>query len=242
MNPEVEGVPGWLGVREIQNAERCVPELVEDYVLRHTRLLPRDLVELGNALSREVAAAKVGGAKALAPDRIRRVVDCSAAGFADMQLRVCANQIVADMMPANAVAQGYSDVYLGDTEYARGVVEILRQTLAAVHTDRFDGLALNRAREEASTRLDDHVRPDSGLDPGLHVLDVLWQHGLLGYEGTGNECRDVCFSATFDVNDFHLPLDRRAYVLHPCVAHTVPVQSVGAPVLGSGNHWDRQHG
>jgi hypothetical protein len=231
MDPEVAGVPGWLGVREIANAERGVPELVDDYVLRHTRLLPRDLVEMGNALSREVAAAKAGGAKTLAPETIRRVVDRAAAGFADMQLRVCANQIVADMMPANAVAQGYSEVYLGDTQYARGIVEDLRQVLAALQTDRFDGVALHRARVEASRRLKDHVRPDGDLDPGLHVLDVFWQHGLLGYEdGSGH----VRFASSLDVNDFHLPLDRRAYVLHPCVAHTTTVQSVGAPVLMSG--------
>ncbi|HEX8157105.1 MAG TPA: hypothetical protein VF526_06935 [Solirubrobacteraceae bacterium] len=230
MDPGVEGVPGWLGVREIENIERGVPELVEDYVLRHTRLLPRDLVEVGNALSREVAVAKTRGAQALAPETIRRVVDQAAAGFADMQLRVCANQIVADMMPPNAVAQGYSEVYLGDTPYARGIVEDLRQVLAAFQTDRFDGVALNRARTEASRRLKDHIRPDSDLDPGMHVLDVLWQHGLLGYEqGSGH----VRFSSSLDVNDFHLPLDRRAYVLHPCVAHTAPVQSVGAPVLTS---------
>jgi hypothetical protein len=231
MDPDVEGVPGWLGAREFDNAERGVSELLEDYVLRHTRLLPRDLVELGNVLSREVAAAKVRGAKTLAPETIRRVVDRAAAGFADMQLRVCANQIVADMMPANAVAQGYSEVYLGDTQYARGIVEDLRQVLTALQTDRFDGVALNRARSEASRRLKDHIRPDSDLDPGLHVLDVFWQHGLLGYEeGSGH----VRFTASLDVNDFHLPLDRRAYVLHPCVAHATAVRSVGAPVLMSG--------
>ncbi|MEA2187819.1 MAG: hypothetical protein QOK16_2830 [Solirubrobacteraceae bacterium] len=231
MDPDVEGVPGWLGAREIDNTERGVTELVEDYVLRHTRLLPRDLVEIGNVLSREVAAAKTRGAEALAPETIRRAVDQAAAGFADTQLRVCANQIVADMMPANAVAQGYAEVYLGDTQYARGIVEDLRQVLAAFQTDRFDGVALNRARAEASRRLQHHVRPDSDLDPGLHVLDVLWQHGLLGYEqGSGH----VRFSASLDVNDFHLP-DRRAYVLHPCVAHTAPVASIGDPILMSGN-------
>jgi hypothetical protein len=234
MDPDVEGVRGWLGIGEIHNTERDVPELIEDYLLRHTRLLPRDLVEIGNALSREVAGAKARGAVALAPERIRAVVDRAAAGFADVQLRACANQIAADMMPANAVAQGYSEVYLGDTEYARGIVEHLRHVLAALETDRFDGLALYRARMTAATRLSEHVRPGSDHDPGLHVLDVLWQHGLIGYEVAEEDGGDVRFSSSLAVNDFHLPLDRRAYVLHPCVGHAVPVQSVGAPVLGSG--------
>ena len=231
MDPDGEGVQGWLGVREIHNEERNCVERVEDYVLRHTRLLPRDVVEIGNALSREVAAAKARGATALAPETIRRVVDRSSAGIADMQLRVCANQIVADMMPGNAVADGYADVYVGETEYARGIVEDLRCVLAAVGSDRFDGLALNRARTEAAARLENHVRPDSELDPGAHVLDVLWQHGLVGYET--DEHGAARFSSSLDVNDFHLPLDRRAYALHPCVAHTVPVQPVGRPVLGA---------
>lgn len=232
MDPDVGGVAGWLGRRTIDNPGRGVSERVEDYVLRHTRLLPRDLVVVGNALSREVAAAKARGAGALAPDTIRRVVDSCSAGFADMLLRVCANQIVADMMPANAVAQGYADVYLGDTGYSRGVVEILRQVVLALETDRFDGVALNRAREVAGRRLNEHVRPDSSLDPGLHVLDVLWQHGLLGYEARDNDSDDIRFSATFDTNDFHLPLDRRGYVLHPCVAHTIPIRAIGLPVMG----------
>lgn len=231
MDPEGEGVRGWLGVDQIYNNRRDVPEFVEDYLLRHTRLLPRDLVEIGNALSREVAAAKAKGATALPPETIRRVVDRAAAGFADLQVRVCANQIVADMMPVNAVAQGYSDIYIGDTEYARGIVEDLRCVLAVVQADRFDGLALNRARTEAARRLKNHVRPDSGLDPGAHVLDVLWQHGLIGYE-IGDEHSTVRFSSSVDVNDFHLPLDRRSYALHPCVAHAVPVRPIGVPVLG----------
>jgi hypothetical protein len=89
-----------------------------------------------------------------------------------------------------------------------------------------------REPDRRGQRLKHHVRPDSDLDPGLHVLDVLWQHGLLGYEqGSGH----VRFSASLDVNDFHLPLDRRAYVLHPCVAHTAPVAPVGEPVLMSGH-------
>ena len=233
MDPQVPGVPGWLGLREMDNAERGVTELVEDYVLRHTRLLPRDLVEVGNALSREVAAAKAGGAHALSSDAIRRVVNACAAGIADTQLRVCANQIVADMMPANAVAQGYSDVYLGDTGYARGVVDILRRVLLAIGSDRFDGRVLNRARDEAAAQLGEHVRPDSDHDPGLHVLDVLWQHGLLGYDTGENGTEHIRFSTSLDANEFHLPLDRRAYVLHPCVAHMIPIESVGQPVMGS---------
>jgi hypothetical protein len=238
MEPDVPGVAGWLGVHEIENAERGVTELVEDYLLRHTRLLPRDLVEIGNGLSRAVANAKARGAKTLPSETIRRVVDSCAAGIADVQLRVCANQIVADMMPANAVADGYAEVYLGDTGYARGIDEILRQVLRTIQTDRFDGLALKHARDEASARLREHVRPGSELEPGLHVLDVLWQHGLLGYDAGDNGIEDIRFSASLDTTGFHLPLDRRAYVLHPCVAHTVRVRSVGPPVMGSSAcHW-----
>ena len=61
------------------------------------------------------------------------------------------------------------------------------------------------------------------------MLDVLWQHGLLGYDAGD----DIRFSATLDANDFHLPLDRRGYVLHPCLGHALPVRATGLPVMGA---------
>src|SRR5205823_1943848 len=74
MDSRVDGVAGWLGVSEIENPLRGIRERVDDYLLRHTRLLPRDIVVIGNGLSREVAAAREQGLTALPAETIWRVV------------------------------------------------------------------------------------------------------------------------------------------------------------------------
>jgi hypothetical protein len=40
----------WLGIEKIENVERNINEPAIDYLLRHTRLLPRDIVIMGNGL------------------------------------------------------------------------------------------------------------------------------------------------------------------------------------------------
>lgn len=230
MDPDSEDVAGWLGLREIDNPRRNVLEPVEDYLLRHTRMLPRDIVFLGNSLCREVARAKRDGATGLEESTIRRVVGSAAATFADMQLQACANQIAADMMPANAVTQRYAEVYLGDTEYSRGLAEELRKVIRSIGRDRFDAMQLDLARRDAGKRLEAHARPGEERDVGLQVLDVLWQQGLLGYQAAEGDEDDIRFFARADVTDFHLPMDRLGYVFHSCVAHSIPLEPVGPPV------------
>lgn len=47
----------WLGSSQIFNTRRRVKEDLMQYILRHTRLIPRDVVQLGNDLSRYVYMA-----------------------------------------------------------------------------------------------------------------------------------------------------------------------------------------
>ncbi|HUO69774.1 MAG TPA: hypothetical protein VMU39_03275 [Solirubrobacteraceae bacterium] len=53
--PGEDGVTQWLGRTTIRNCAREVDESCEDYMLRHTRLIPRDIIELGNELSKQIA-------------------------------------------------------------------------------------------------------------------------------------------------------------------------------------------
>ncbi len=100
----------WLGT----NGDWPGPEgaeAIESYLLSHTRLIPRDIVSLGNDLSEAVLREKQAGREGLAPDVIRDVVARSAKRFGDSQLAQCANQVSSDMMPKNAALQNYSEVF-----------------------------------------------------------------------------------------------------------------------------------
>jgi hypothetical protein len=147
MRPGLAGVEGWLGRTTIANRARDVEEDVEDYLLRHTRLIPRDVVELGNALCHEVNRARAYDVEALSDETLRRVVGAAAQGFAFEQIRVCANQIASDDIPELGGQHRSSDFFIGTDEYARHRAQELIDVLAEVGGDRFDREACLRLRE-----------------------------------------------------------------------------------------------
>lgn len=221
--PEADNaVESWLGKRSIYNLGRRTDEDLEDYLIRHTRLIPRDIVNVGNLLARAVAEAKNAGETELADDRIQSVINSAARSFADQQLEVCANQISADMIPERGGPQGYAGFYVGTEEYARGVAERLRQLISKAASDRVTFAELDAALSETGGELVEHG----------HVLDVLWQNGLLGYDAEDGPCPHVHFYTATEVDDFNLPEGRNTYVFHPCLAHRIKLAPIGAPVRG----------
>jgi hypothetical protein len=223
MNPDVDGVQGWLGVSEVYNERRGVWEQLEDYLLRHTRLIPRDVVQLGNELSNAVQEAKAGGARSLDPDTIRLSVGKVAKEFADEQIAVCANHLASDIMPMNAGREMITDYYMSET-YSESVQEELCRFIAEVRYDRFP---MRRLKEAFETK----AGPVLSSHP--NVLNVLWQNGLLGYDPPDDTLHHSHFYGADDVADFQLPLDFDSYVFHPIVAHRVWIEPAGQhPVTG----------
>lgn len=218
MKPDAtEPIEMWLGTTEIYNGKRGAAESLEHYLLRHTRLIPRDIVWLGNLLCDRVSQARHDGAAVLDDRAIWEVVDKAARGFADDQLRACANQIAADQVPEHGGPRGYADFYVGTSEYREGIVGELRQLISALGFDRVSEDTLKRGIEDISPTLQHE-----------HVLDVLWQNGVLGYDTRVAGCSHF-YSAT-EADDFNLPQGRLAYVFHPCLAHRIELEPSGPPV------------
>jgi hypothetical protein len=222
LRPNRSGVEAWLGRREIHNEARDVVEPVEDYLLRHTRLLPRDVVTLGNALCAEVAEAKAGERDELDSDAVRRVVGQAARGFADEQIRVCANQVASDQVPEHGGRHGSADFFVGSHEYSDGKASEITALLEEVGDDRFDRSEVSRLAKRSQEVLDGYE----------HVVDVLWQNGLLGYDSDEPRCDHAHFYAA-DADSFHLPMDKDSYVFHPSLPHLIRMRHVGrVPVRG----------
>jgi hypothetical protein len=223
MDQRKDGVSGWLGRDEIYNPSRGIVERLEDYLLRHTRLIPRDVVQLGNALSLAVRDAKLARRTSLGNDTIREAVSDVSKLFADEQVAVCANHLASDTVPAVAAQHGYSEFYTSHL-YAEAVQEELCRFIATVGTDRFTMSKLTQALE---------LTPDTDvLSRHQYPLDVLWQNGLLGYEPDDDAQRSHFYGA-HDVADFHLPSQFGTYVFHPILAHKVRIQAAGdRPVRG----------
>src|SRR5215469_15363758 len=197
----------WLGV----NGHWPGPDgggTVEDYLLSHTRLIPRDIISLGNELSEEILRQKQAGHEGLPPTALHRVVQRCARRFGDSQLAQCANQISSDLMPKNAALQDYSELFTSTQAYMSGVQEEVRSFVRMIGVDRFPRGDLEALEEMA----------DLHFEKATDLASVLWQNGLLGYVDESGRRR---FYSMGDVEAFHFPPDVDTYVLHPCLVHTV---------------------
>jgi hypothetical protein len=210
-------VEAWLGTPVVHNEARGVHERVTDYLLRHTRLIPRDVVSLGNAICAEILRQKAAGRSELSQSDLRRVVSRASKRFGDSQLAQSSNQIAADTMPKNAARHGYSEVYTSTMEYLAGIDQQVREIIREVGYDRFSTEELELIEMRAAEK----------FDSATSFPSVLWQNGLLGYVEPGGETR---FYSHADMDQFDLPADAASYVFHPCVIDSVPIHGIGDPV------------
>lgn len=199
-------VADWLGIR-VENLDGGVRKL-EEYLLDHTRLIPRDVISLGNELCEEILRRKREGDSSLTIHDIDRVLARSAKRFGDSQVAQCANQVSSDLMPRQAVQHRYADVYIGNEAYVQGIEEDLRHLVRAIGVDEFRRKDLETVKELANTHFEN----------ATDLISVLWQNGLLGYVDDSGRRR---FYSLGDVEQFHLPLHLETFVLHPCLVHSV---------------------
>jgi hypothetical protein len=197
----------WLGV----NGDWPGPDgdgPIEDYLLSHTRLIPRDIISLGNDLNEEVLRTKQAGHEGMPPAALQRVAQRCAKRFGDSQLAQCANQISSDLMPQGAAQYDYSELFTSTQAYISGVQEDVRSFVRLIGVDRFSRADLVALQEVA----------DLHFQKATDLASVLWQNGLLGYIDESGRRR---FYSMGDVEQFHFPPDVGTYVLHPCLVHTV---------------------
>lgn len=216
LRPDYQMAPGasedlvtcWLGTAVVHNERRDIQERAVDYLLRHTRLIPRDVVSQGNALCQEVLRQRAAGHERLPGEALRRIVSRSAKRFGNSQLAQCANQIAADMMPGNAALHGYSEAYVSSHEYAQTVQRQLRDILGLVGVDRFGFKDLMTLRDAGAEMFEGNT----------DVPSVLWQNGLLGYADRDGR---YCFYSLADIDEFEVPEDVDEYAFHPVVIDAV---------------------
>ncbi len=197
----------WLGVNgHWPGPDGAGP--IEDYLLSHTRLIPRDIISLGNELNEEVLRTKQAGHEGLPAAALTGVVQRCAKRFGDSQLAQCANQVSSDLMPAGAALHDYSELFTSTQAYISGVQEDIRSFVRMIGVDRFPRGDLSALQEVA----------DLHFDQATDLSSVLWQNGLLGYVDEAGRRR---FYSMGDVEQFHFPPEVATYVLHPCLVHAV---------------------
>lgn len=181
----------WLGVSKVSNERRGgEEERVGDFIVRHTRFLPRDCVEIANALGQYVAR-RVAAGQAVDPETIPQIV-------MDEAKAVCAKTLetVADHMVSLDPDHDRAVINNGFRQQVKGAIQ--STFVPALGSERFS----RRTLEGADAAYTDAIGGWTVSADGKEVMlsDILWLHGLLGYEDT-NGPRPVVkyFSSTRDL-------------------------------------------
>jgi ABC-type dipeptide/oligopeptide/nickel transport system ATPase component len=218
-------IENWVGLKEIYNEHRELNEPIVQYLLRHTRLLPRDIIILGNKLCQSILKAKFFSTEKPIDKVIKQCVSESAKIFGNEQLAICANHISSNMMPENAAIHNYSDFYTGNKEHESMVKDDLIKVICLIGKDRFsiDDLLIGKEYSKEIFRCD------------VDVFSILWMNGLLGYVKENSHSNEVEFFSEDYLEDFNLPLTKKQYVFHSILIDSVEIKPIGKPIISFRN-------
>ncbi|MCK6581003.1 MAG: hypothetical protein L6Q98_23160 [Anaerolineae bacterium] len=208
----------WLGMQTIRNNGRDITEDLIDYIVRHTRHSPRDIVLIGNKLAQTTLSCKATG-RELSQEQIRTIVSQEAKAFGDEQIEMCATQIASSTMPTSAIQKGYESNYLGPKSvYGSRISDLIQQIIRKIGKDRFEWKELDEVTRSTLNSTD--YLPE-------HVFTALWQYRLIGYRDRRTETgQEIFFSADF-LDEFRLPVEREEYVFHPILIDSLAIKAVG---------------
>ena len=220
---EEKNIYNWLGIRSIYNNYRRIDEPIEQYILRHTRLLPRDIVIIGNSLA-EIKSMKVNSLELDIHNIIRsKVADC-AKTFGNELLQICANQINNNEMPKGAANREYSEVYTSIKEYKESTTELMKDVLLHANSDKLSWEQILSLQEIEHSLLGENSK----------MFDILWQNGGIGYIEEGpNGNVEIFFNEEYP--EFLLPKKKQVYVLRSCIIDAVGITCANwdlNPVIG----------
>lgn len=205
-------VENWLGIDLVDNARRGIQERLDQYILRHTRLLPRDVVIIGNTLAHRIKFLQSLGIKKLPMEDLRSIVSSCACNFAKEQMQICAEYVVSHMVPQGAVRGSYSEYYTAETTVQQWADD-LKDLVSQFKKDRIQRTSLHSTVGAFAA--------EAGIEPNV-VLNSLWWSGLVGH--CDNRDRDERHIFFTDENLIRHEFDRQfeLYVLHPALLDFVP--------------------
>jgi hypothetical protein len=193
-------------------------EDIRTYILRHTMLLPREIINIGNIFCDE--QNNIESADEF-EDIIKKTVSTVAKSIANDQLSMASILICNKWIYNGAVEDGNLKFY-DSNNMIKPIYNCLCELIQYIDKDRFDADELLFAFSERKT---------FGFNDEDDPLNALFRVGLLGYvelDPDGKE-RAVFFSESRNAR-FILPLHFKKYVFHSCLIDWLGIQPIGDPV------------
>ena len=215
----VKDVESFFGVDKVILVRRNkMPEDIRSYVLRHTMLLPREIINIGNIFCEEKRSLD-------SPDQAEKAVKQAVSRVAKLlareQLKMASILISNRWIYNGAVEQGTVNIYT-DESVLNSIQNNLCNLIRSIGVDRFENKLLARAERK---------KKSFGFEPTDYPLTALFRVGLLGYIEIDTDGRphETFFSESRKAQ-YQLRMDYEKYVFHSCLIDELEITPIGEPV------------
>ncbi|MBQ8203417.1 MAG: hypothetical protein IJZ75_03970 [Clostridia bacterium] len=200
--PQSKNIYSWLGIRELPN-ELGQTEEITDFILRHTRLTPRDVIVVCNKLA-ELKKEYSNNKNLDIKKWVKDVVIANSKLFGAEMITICAKNINANCLPSGAGKDQYSDFYLMDKFFKKSTYTQLLNLLKTLKSRKINWDVLCKFNELAIKEFNTDV----------HLIDLLWNNGIIG---CSNHDGDISYYAQQFQEDTLIPENKEAYQIRSCV-------------------------
>jgi hypothetical protein len=182
----------WLGFNQVENVKRNCVESSAEYILRHTRLLPRDIVIFGNSICKAMELRRNEG-REFTPAKLRQVVHRVATAVTReavvgcIKESLCSNEYLAEV-----IADLSSDFGGGsgarsriDNEIVAEIESVLYQRVTRffeeIGKEKFSYAELRSAIVK-SKLADEREFNGGGRSAFFRFDNIFWRHGIIAYQ------------------------------------------------------------
>ncbi|MFB9790277.1 P-loop ATPase, Sll1717 family [Shinella granuli] len=204
----------WLGFSSIFNKRRGIEENAAQYILRHTRCLPRDVVIVGNEISRELLVCRRTNEK-FSPGRLRKAVEACSKLFANESVETC----LTEMLVTQHSVEEYARMLRQRPDDSDAIKYHLREEVERfvrlIGKQVFDSNEL----QSAISSLNGKSNASTHKDTRYRIDNVFWRNGLIAYKDDrgGGESKWIYNWYAVSENE-NLPSSAKRYGFHPSIA------------------------
>jgi hypothetical protein len=229
----------WLARESIDNTVRNCEENIEAYLLRHTLLLPRDVVEMGNCLCDAISTARAQQRSGLLDDEVRGAVNRAAWQIGQTGMFGSGIEMARRLMPSDAPLHGAGEAYgvtelngsVGDEpNMTRAITEqyadSLKKSVMEIRRDRFEACDLEAMERSVGMCFQ---QPEAAEE----ARGALWRLGMVGVIDGSLESGEARFYGHSEHDRPTPPSDATRFAFHPSMIDFLGdanVSAIGDPV------------
>lgn len=209
-------VASWLGFSEVRNEVRNIKEDVTDYLIRHCRMVPRDIIVLGNAIAAEQKRRVAIAGKTFGQESLRRVVAEVARLFAQQSIRIAILELMSSFdYFFELTRDGIDSTVVTLDELRRSFEGRVHRFFATIKTETFLFSDLKLALLSAGLAREEDFAPHE--EAYYRFDNLLWRHGMIAYQQKeGNRWRWK-YNWRVKADGDRLPASGMLLGFHPCL-------------------------